>query len=160
MVDATRREVPLYERSIAFQLLHAEHDEIDRLLGELVAGAGDRDQVRRMLGQALDRHMAVEEAVFYPALARLEMLGSFVQRMRQQHGLIREAMDTVSRMEFGEEEFAFAAQRLDELVDSHVEEEESRAFGYAAEHLAGELEALAVEMEHQRECERGAYGVG
>ena len=46
------------------------------------------------------------------------------------------------------------------VLDAHVQEEETRAFAYAAEHLAGELEGLAVEMEHRHECERGAYGVG
>jgi hypothetical protein len=49
---------------------------------------------------------------------------------------------------------------VNELVDAHVQEEETRAFAYAVQHLAGELESLAVEMEHRRECERGAYGVG
>jgi iron-sulfur cluster repair protein YtfE (RIC family) len=150
----------LHERSVAFQLLHAEHEQVDRLLGEVQARAGDLDRSRRLLAEALLQHMAVEEEVFYPALARIEMLSSFVERMRTQHGRIREALDALAALPSNDARYEDAARRLNELVDMHVQEEETRAFAYAAEHLAGELEALAVEMEHRRECERGAYGVG
>jgi hemerythrin-like domain-containing protein len=149
-----------HERSIAFEFLHREHEESDRLLGELLMRQGDLERARRMLDDSLRRHMAVEEAVFYPALARLEMLGSFVERMRTQHGLIREALDALNGIGPNDPRFQDAAQRVNELVDAHVQEEETRAFAYAVQHLAGELESIAVEMEHRRECERGAYGVG
>ena len=150
----------LHERSVAFQLLHGEHEQVDRLLGEVQARGGDLDRARRLLAEALLQHMAAEEEVFYPALARLEMLSSFVERMRAQHGQIREALDALAALPSGDARYDDAVRRLNELVDRHVQEEETRAFAYAAEHLAGELEALAVEMEHRRECERGAYGVG
>jgi len=149
-----------HERSIAFEFLHREHEESDRLLGELLMRQGDLERARRMLDDSLRRHMAVEEAVFYPALARLEMLGSFVERMHTQHGLIREALDALNGIGPDDPRFQDAAQRVNELVDTHVQEEETRAFAYAVQHLAGELESIAVEMEHRRECERGAYGVG
>jgi hemerythrin-like domain-containing protein len=150
-----------HERSIAFEFLHREHEEVDRLLGELLMRQGDLERARRMLDESLRRHMAVEEAVFYPALARLEMLGSFVERMHTQHDLIREALDALNGIGFDDDpRFQDAARRVNELVDAHVQEEETRAFAYAVQHLAGELESIAVEMEHRRECERGAYGVG
>jgi ATP/maltotriose-dependent transcriptional regulator MalT len=150
----------LHERSVAFELLHREHEEVDRLLGELLARQGDLERARRMLDEALRHHMTVEEAIFYPALAKIEMLGSFTQRMQTQHGLIREALDVLGETGIDDARFADAVRRLNETVDSHVQEEETRGFAYAAQHLAGELEAMAVEMEHRRECERGAYGVG
>jgi hemerythrin-like domain-containing protein len=150
----------LHQRSIAFELLHRDHEEADRLLGELQAGQGDLERARRILDETLRHHMRVEETVFYPALARVEMLGSFVERMRTQHQFIREALDALDATDLGDAGFADAVRRLNEAVDRHVQEEEARAFAYAAEHLAGELEAMAVEMQHRRECERGAYGVG
>jgi hypothetical protein len=147
-------------RSIAFELLERDHSEVDALLGELADQSADRDRARRMAAEALRAHMAMEEAVFYAALDNVGALHSFVERMRTQHRLIREALDTVCREPIGSPAFEQALERLDRLVDEHVQEEEMRAFAYAAEHLAGELEALAVEMEHRRQCERGAYGVG
>jgi hypothetical protein len=147
-------------RSIAFELLKRDHREVDALLGELADESADRDRARRMASEALRTHMAMEEAVFYAALDNVGALHSFVERMRSQHRLIEEALDAVCRERIGTPAFAQALQRLHRLVDEHVEEEEMRAFAYAAEHLAGELEALAVEMEHRRQCERGAYGVG
>jgi hypothetical protein len=149
-----------HERSVTFEFLHREHEEADRLLGELLAREGDLERARRLLDDSLRKHMTVEEAVFYPALGRLEMLAAFVERMHAQHGRIREALDALNAAAPDDPRFDDAARRLNELLDAHVQEEESRGFEYAAQHLAGELEAIAVEMEHRRECERGAYGVG
>jgi hemerythrin-like domain-containing protein len=148
------------ERPLALEVLHREHEAIDRLLGDLLAPARDPAHTRRMLDESLRQHMRVEEGVFYPALARLEMLESFIQRMRTQHQLIREALDLLATTQPGSAAFEDAARRLNELVDAHVQEEESRAFAYSAEHLGAELGALAIELEHRRECERGAFGVG
>ncbi len=149
-----------FQRSVAFELLHREHEEAERVLGELMAREGDVDRARRVLAQTLRQHLSAEEKVFYAALEQLDMLRSFVGRMRQQHGLIRDALRTLCDLALDDPGFAAAVERLRDLVRDHVQEEETRAFAYAAEHLAGELEALAVELEHQRECERGAYGVG
>jgi hypothetical protein len=146
--------------SIAFELLERDHREVDALLGELADENADRDRARRMAAEALRAHMAMEEAVFYAALDNVGAVHSFVERMRAQHGRIRETLDTVCGQPIGSPGFAQSVERLDRLVDEHVEEEEMRAFAYAAEYLAGELEALAVEMEHRRQCERGALGVG
>jgi hemerythrin-like domain-containing protein len=153
-------DTPPAGRSIAFELVHREHEEADRLLGELRSGTGDLERARRVLAEALEHHMRMEEAVFYPALNRIAMLGSFVERMRTQHQVIREAARALQDAQTGTPAFADAVQRLGAAFDRHVEEEESRGFAYAEQHLAGELEALAVEMEDRREGERGAYGVG
>lgn len=145
---------------LALEFLARQHDEADVLLGELAAGEGDLPRARRLLCKTLEQHMAMEEKVFYPALARVEMLASFVSRLHDQHRVIRECMDSLLETEIDAESFQPAVRMLNEAVDLHVQDEEGRGFDYAAEHLAGELDALAVEMEAQHEAEKGAFGVG
>jgi len=148
-------------RHVALELLTQEHEFVDRLLGELSAHAGDVEQVRRTLSEGLNHHMQLEEQVFYPALERVEMLASFVARLRDQHARMREAMQRLCATEVGDRErFAAEVAHLNALFDSHVEEEHGRAFAYAREHLRDELDGIAVEMEHCRDALRGAFGVG
>jgi len=147
--------------ALALQMLHDEHAEVDRILGELAAGNGDLERARHLVCQELERHMRVEEQVFYPALERLEMLASFVARMRDQHARLREQIHSLAEVDLHDPAVRTSAvSHLNELLDAHIEEEEGRGFAYALEHLGGELDAIAVEMEHCREAVRGAYGVG
>jgi aromatic ring hydroxylase len=88
------------------------------------------------------------------------MLASFVDHLRDQHSVIRQYLQELRETPAQHDAFPQVVHRLDEAFDLHVDEEESRAFAYATEHLAGELDALAVEMEHQQDSLRGAYGVG
>jgi hemerythrin-like domain-containing protein len=147
--------------AIALELLKDEHAHVDRLLGELAAHSGDLELTRRTLSDELDRHMRLEEQVFYPALERLETLASFVARLRDQHARMREAMQFLLTADVGDRDgFAAAVAHLNALFDAHVVEEQGRAFAYAREHLGDELDGIAVEMEHCREALRGAFGVG
>lgn len=145
---------------LALALLARQHDEIDVLLGELAAREGDLQRARRLLCQAIEQHLSIEEKVFYPALARVEALSAFVDRMHDQHRVIRETLQALLTTDIASEEFGQAVRMLNDAVDRHVEDEEQRAFDYAVEHLGGELDALAVELEAQREAAQGAFGVG
>ena len=145
---------------LALQLLHREHQQTDALLGQLMAGEGDLLRACQRLCEQIELHMAIEEKIFYPALARLEMLASFVDHLQEQHAVIRQDLQALREMSPGDSGFLEAVRRLNESFDQHVADEESRGFAYATEHLAGELDALAVEMEDEREALRGAYGVG
>lgn len=145
---------------LALDLLARQHEEVDVLLGELAAREGDLLRARRLLCQALEQHMGIEEKVFYPALARNEAIGSFVDRLHDQHRVIRESMHALLDTDVDAEQFDAAVRMLNEAVDLHVQDEEARGFDYAIEHLAGELDGIAVEMEAQREAARGAFGVG
>ncbi len=148
------------DQPLALQLLDEDHALVHRLLGEM-RGRADWTDVRTELCEALERHLRVEETVFYPALARLEMLASFVARMYDQHARLREALQELSTVNAGDDAaMRDAAKRLAALFDAHIAEEEKRAFKYAIEHLANELDALAVELEHCRNAAGGAYGVG
>ncbi len=146
---------------IALRMLHEEHEQVDRLLGQLMAQEGDLDEVRRALHEELCRHMAAEEQVFYAALDRLEMLASFVSRLRDQHARLRESVSELVACDLADRtRFRATTLHLNRLFDEHIEDEEGRGFAYAVEHLATDLDAIAVELEHSRSAARGAYGVG
>lgn len=149
------------ERPIALQLLLQEHELIGRLLGRLLAREEDFEHERQVLIEELERHMRLEEQVFYPALGRMEVLASFVQSLHDQHARIRLAVLQLAQAAVTDQAaFMRAAERVNELVTMHMVEEQDRAFTYAEAYLFRELDAMAVEMEDCREALRGAFGVG
>ncbi|MCW5621914.1 MAG: hemerythrin domain-containing protein [Burkholderiales bacterium] len=149
------------ERPIALQLLRQEQELIGRLLDRLLVPEGDLEHERQVLIEELERHMRLEEQVFYPALGRMEVLTSFVQSLHDQHARIRLAVLQLAQAAVTDKTaFVRAAEQVNELVTMHVLEEQNRAFTYAEEYLTSELDAIAVELEDCREALRGAFGVG
>lgn len=148
--------------SVAFALIRRDHEEVRDRLAE-AATAHDPEQRERML-EALDEtvgnHLDLEERVLYPALGRIDAVGSFVERMREQHGHIREALEGLRAVRDDTTAYSRELGVLEARLREHFDDTEQRLFGYARRYLAGDLEMLAVEMESVRNAERGAFGVG
>lgn len=80
--------------------------------------------------------------------------------MLGQHEAIRDALASLNAMSADSLDVPLAAKEVARALKRHVTDEENALFEHAAEHLAGELESLAVEIEAARREEQGAYGVG
>jgi hemerythrin-like domain-containing protein len=149
-----QRELPL-----ALAILQREHEEIVEAFERLenACSASERESARSLLAAAVERHLALEESVFYPTLDSAEGLGAMRRRGEAEHAELRDAMASV-----GEEgATSNGAVRLARLVfERHRRGEEDEVFPLVQRRLADGLQALAVELEQQREAEKGAYGVG
>jgi hypothetical protein len=148
------RELPL-----ALAILIREHEEIDRAFDRLehAGSAAERERARTQLTEAVERHLTLEEAVFYPALDREASLSPMRRRGEAEHAELRDAMTQVGVESAGNN----GAVRLARLVfERHRRGEEEEVFPLVQRRLVDALPALAVELEQQREAEKGAYGVG
>jgi len=146
---------------LALQLLQDEHASVQRLLASLRTHEGDATQIRQQLCGELDHHMRLEEQVFYPALARVKAQAPLVERLRTQHDAMRAAMGELMALDPREaQRLDQSVRKLHDLLEAHLREEEDAGFLGARSALDGELDALAVELEHCREALRGAFGVG
>jgi hemerythrin-like domain-containing protein len=149
-----QRELPL-----ALAILQREHEEIVQAFERLenACSADERQSARTLLTAAVEHHLALEEAVFYPTRDSAEGLGAMRRRGEAEHAELRDAMASL-----GEEgATSNGAVRLARLVfERHRRSEEDEVFPLVQRRLADRLETLAVELEQQREAEKGAYGVG
>lgn len=146
------------ERPLALAILVREHDEIARAFECLEKAEGaDRAQMRASLLEAVDRHLALEESVFYPALDRGEGLDTMRRRSEQEHDELRNALRSLR----GDGDPDTGAIQLARLVfERHRRGEEEEVFPLVERTLDEALPELAIELEQQREAENGAYGVG
>ena len=117
----------------AITFLKDEHKAVAKLLREL-GGLGDRALVRRkkltdQVVEALSKHIAIEEAIFYPRV-REEVDGTDddILESLEEHHLVKWTLEELRHLEPSDERFDAKVTVLTELVRHHVEEEETGWF--------------------------------
>ena len=114
----------------AVSLLVAEHREAEALFGSIreATDPGLRaDLVARLL-RAIERHMIVEERVFYPVVERACELGHDIDHAKREHAGIRDRIDRLVRSADDRLAFDEALNTLERAVAHHAEEEERELF--------------------------------
>jgi hemerythrin superfamily protein len=140
----------------ALTLIHNDHEEVSALfeqaLDDGVPAAKRRATIAR-LTEALTVHAKMEEAIFYPALrkaGKTEEKDSVLEAA-EEHGLMKDLIAKISRLEPRDETLIAKVTVLKEIVEHHVSEEESTIFNEARKVLGGKLDKLGAEMQAFKE---------
>ena len=134
-----------------FELLQEDHDRIKGLLDDLsdTSGRGkkSREQSFRRLRDQLIPHMRAEEQVLYPALERNAESREIALEALEEHHVADLVLSELSTLTLTDEHWAAKLKVLEELLEHHIEEEESEVFD-AAEDIFDEtqLEDLARQI--------------
>lgn len=130
----------------ATDLLTSQHREVEQLFERLEKGRGDRVALLRELSSKLAAHMRIEEEIFYPR-AR-DLLEKKVLESLEEHTLAAFALKRLAEVGIGHESFGAKLKALKELIEHHVEEEESEMFPRVARAMGREdLEEMGAELE-------------
>lgn len=114
----------------AVSVLKAEHRDLETLFGSIRAAtdaALRTDLVARLL-RALERHMIVEEQVFYPVVARACELDHDLDHAKREHAGIRDRIARLVRSANDASAFDEALGALERAVTHHADEEERDLF--------------------------------
>jgi hemerythrin-like domain-containing protein len=112
-------------------------------------GAKARRDGMDEIASKLLAHMAIEEEIFYPAVAEIgtKKTDELVPEALEEHHVARLVIDELPKVDPEDERFEAKMTVLAELIEHHVEEEEKEMFK-AAEKLGAErLQELGSEME-------------
>lgn len=141
----------------ALTLIKHDHHEVSELfktaLDDGAKPAEKRDAIRQIL-EKLTLHADMEEAIFYPALRKAggEKEKDSVLEAFEEHDVVKELMAKIERTASGDESLEAKVTVLKEIVEHHVEEEESEMFGEARKSLGKErLQQLGEEMQAFKE---------
>lgn len=147
----------------AISLLKADHRKVESLFSRLSSAqdAKRREQLLDQIKQELEVHTAIEEDIFYPAFkeaaAKKEDRRMFHEAVEEHHA-VDVVLPDVQRADPASESFAGRAKVLKEIVEHHVEEEESEMFPRARKLLSTqELRELGARMKEQKKNGRGAF---
>jgi hypothetical protein len=147
--EAEAQESEEQERD-AIELLESQHRDVE-LLFEQLRETSDKRERKRLFGQLADNlaaHAKIEELLFYPAVCADQTAG-------QLHDAVDEHLDvkrvTAELMEMDVEDELFTSKlvELEQLVEHHVEEEETRLFVQVREQELVDLEDLATQLEEE-----------
>lgn len=134
----------------ATDLLKSQHDEVKKLFRAIERSKERREQ-KRLLGtiaRNLAAHMVIEQEIFYPACARRLEDKSIVAEAFEEHGVAALQLSRTLDSRGGDTTFEAKAKVLKELIEHHVEEEETELFKKARRVFsADELEQLGQQME-------------
>ena len=133
----------------AIALLEEQHAEAIALMDQLKESkpGATRQRTMKKLDAALVAHMAIEEEIFYPAMAGASAEGEPIAEAFEEHVIARVALKRCSDVVEEAELFGVRVGVLKELIEHHVKEERGELFPAAQKTLGRErLAELGVEM--------------
>jgi len=138
-----------------YQLLRQDHLKAKRLFERLAETADGASKARQRLftelRQELELHTQVEEAHFYPALERHEEASELVEDALDEHDEMKQLLEALDSADADEDGWFDQLADLQEEVEAHVEEEETRLFPVAQKLLQKpEADAIAQAIEQEK----------
>jgi hemerythrin-like domain-containing protein len=144
----------------ATEMLKRQHRQVKSLFKkvEKTEAAGERRRLMDEIGTRLQIHTTIEEEIFYPAVRGLgtRKAEAMIDEALEEHHVVDLVLRELPTIDPGDERFAAKMTVLAELVEHHVQEEESEMFK-VAQKLGDELADLAERME-ARQSELEARG--
>jgi hypothetical protein len=135
----------------ATELLKRQHREVKGLFKEVQSASGAKARKSGMneIASNLLAHMAIEEEIFYPAVAELETKKTqeLVPEAYEEHHVAKLVIAELPKVDPADERFEAKMTVLEELIEHHVEEEEKEMFKIAEKLGADRLAELGEEME-------------
>src|SRR5215211_996876 len=135
-----------------FELLKADHRDVEKLFQELESARGAAKlRVFEQIKTELELHTQIEEKIFYPALEEPEETHDLALEAYEEHAVVKNLLKQLGRAKTADDEWEAQAKVLQENVEHHVEEEENELFEKAESALGEEeLEELGNRMEAEK----------
>jgi hemerythrin superfamily protein len=136
----------------ALTLIKHDHEEAKALFARFLDSSTPSAQRRSALTQVLDAltiHTNMEEQIFYPALRKAggsEEKNSVLEAV-EEHASAKDLIAKIRALPPRDETLTAKVTVLKEMIEHHVEEEESQVFSEARRVLGNKLDALGAEMQ-------------
>lgn len=148
----TQRSSSMGKPQDPIQMLEHDHREVEQLFTKFKQGAGsEKEKILREIKSELDRHMKVEEEIFYPAAEKKIREPKLVKEGIKEHNeardILKKAMDVKMQ-----DTMTKHATELEAAIRHHVGDEEHKMFPQVREAIKQEeLMRLGSEMETRKQ---------
>jgi len=137
------------------QDLHNDHSEVDSLMDQITDSSDrfQREELFEQMKTMLLAHAHAEQEVLYRRLeaSQSEASRSFALEGINEHQIVEEQLRKLSAGDKMSDKWAAELEVLHDLVDHHVNEEESTGFSCARDEFdKGELDSMASEFQTRK----------
>ena len=136
-----------------FDMLEQEHDKVKKSLQSVMRSmsSSDSDKLREIC-MDLERHMSVEEEVVYPRLRKIDEISDLIADGYEEHGEVKDVLKKIKRNDMDVESCEDELEKLRDLIDHHVREEENQVFPTARKTLSeNEIDKLTEQASNAKE---------
>ncbi|MDZ8089828.1 MAG: hemerythrin domain-containing protein [Nostoc sp. DedQUE12b] len=133
-------------------LIEAEHRQVEKLFAEAEKAKGAKlvEQFNQIYIELI-LHARTEELVFYPALREYEETEQYVEEAEEEHEEVSVILEEIKGLKTTKPEFKEKMSELKEILEHHVEEEESEIFNAVRECMSDqELTELGQEFQETK----------
>jgi hemerythrin-like domain-containing protein len=120
-----------------FELLQTDHDKVKSILDDLSETSSGARKTRessfRKLRDELIPHLRAEEQAFYSALLEEKEAREVALEALEEHHVAEGVLNELSSLDFSDEHWSAKLKVFQELLEHHIEEEESEVFDAAEE---------------------------
>ena len=139
----------------AFTLLKNDHKKVAALFEQIEPtterAVKTREDVFGKLKEELDIHAHIEEKILYPVLKKEAETRDITFEGLEEHHVIKMLLGELAGMAVDSEKWTAKAKVLQENVEHHVEEEETKMFKLGREVLTQEqIENLGTRLEAEK----------
>jgi len=132
----------------AIKLLEKQHRKVEAILKKLERGNAAAAELVEELANNLAAHMAIEQEILYPAVQSVDK--KLISESFEEHALAEVSLKRLLATDPEADEFKARATALRELIQHHVEEEETELFPKVEKKLGEEkLEQLGTQMKRR-----------
>jgi hypothetical protein len=134
----------------AIDVLERQHRDVELLFEQLRDSSDNRErkQLFADLADSLAAHGKIEELLFYPAVCT-DQTADQLHEAVDEHLDVKRLLAELMEMEVEDELFATKLDELEQMVERHVEDEESKLFVQVREEELVDLAELATQLEEQ-----------
>ena len=145
----------------AFTLLKNDHQKVAALFEQIEPtterAVKTREEAFGKLKEELDIHAHIEEKILYPVLKKEGETRDITFEGLEEHHVIKMLLAELEKMAVDSEEWTAKAKVLQENVEHHVEEEDTKMFKLGREVLTKEqIEDLRAQLEAEKNKVRAA----
>ncbi|MDZ7953935.1 hemerythrin domain-containing protein [Nostoc sp. DedQUE09] len=133
-------------------LIEAEHRQVEKLFAEAEKAKGAKlvEQFNQIYIELI-LHARTEELVFYPALREYEETEQYIEEAEEEHEEVSVILEEIKGLKPTKPEFKEKMSELKEILEHHVEEEESEIFNAVRECMSDqELTELGQEFQETK----------
>lgn len=136
----------------AVDFLKQQHQQVKQLFEQFKSSEDDAQGIVRQLCDNLVIHDKLEHDILYPALLKHEETKDIVLEGLEEHHLMKIVLKQLASLDATDESYKAKVTVLQELVQHHIEEEESEMFKQAKQVLGDEtLSRMGEQMQQLTE---------